>query len=47
LLCGLLDHRAGGAFTVAPDRVAASAERYEQDTGVLVTELHGPDAWSS
>lgn len=43
VLCGLLDTDRGGAFTVAPDQVAAAGHRHEPDTGVLVTELHGPD----
>jgi alpha,alpha-trehalase len=43
LFCGLLDTDRGGAFTVAPDPLVAAGQRYEPDTGVLVTELHGPD----
>jgi GH15 family glucan-1,4-alpha-glucosidase len=43
LFCGLLDTARGGAFTVAPDPLVASGQRYEPDSGVLVTELHGPD----
>jgi GH15 family glucan-1,4-alpha-glucosidase len=43
LLCGLLDTARGGAFTVTPDPLVAAGQRYEADTGVLVTELHGPD----
>ncbi len=43
LLAGILDAERGGAFTVAPDVVTAAGQRYEPDTGVLVTELHGPE----
>jgi alpha,alpha-trehalase len=43
VFCGLLDTARGGAFTVAPDPLVAAGQRYEPDTGVLVTELHGPD----
>ena len=38
LFCSLLDHR-GGAFRLAPVEVVASRQRYEPDTGVLVTEM--------
>jgi GH15 family glucan-1,4-alpha-glucosidase len=43
VVCGLLDTARGGVFTVAPDPVVAAGQRYEPDTGVLVTELHGTD----
>lgn len=43
LFCGLLDARRGGSWTVAPDPVVASRQRYQPDTGVLVTDLRGPD----
>ncbi|HEV3497841.1 MAG TPA: glycoside hydrolase family 15 protein, partial [Actinomycetes bacterium] len=43
VFCGLLDTARGGAFTVAPDPLLAAGQRYEPDTGVLVSELHGPD----
>jgi alpha,alpha-trehalase len=42
LFCGLLDHAAGGRFTVAPDEVIEARQRYEPDTAVLVTELRSP-----
>ena len=42
-LAGLLDAERGGSLTVAPAELRASAQRYLGDTGVLVTELHGPD----
>jgi GH15 family glucan-1,4-alpha-glucosidase len=40
LFCGILDHAAGGHFTVAPDGVVAGRQSYLTDTGVLVTDLH-------
>jgi GH15 family glucan-1,4-alpha-glucosidase len=43
LFCGLLDADRGGAFTVAPEHLVASRHYYEPDSGVLVTELRGPD----
>jgi GH15 family glucan-1,4-alpha-glucosidase len=43
LFCGLLDHARGGHFTVAPEGLVEARQRYEPDTGVLVTELRGPD----
>ncbi len=39
LFCALLDSARGGAFEVAPEGVEASRQRYEPDSGVLVTEL--------
>ncbi|WP_209307727.1 glycoside hydrolase family 15 protein [Geodermatophilus sp. DF01_2] len=42
-LAGLLDAERGGSFTVTPVGLRAAAQRYVEDTGVLVTELHGPD----
>jgi alpha,alpha-trehalase len=39
IFCGLLDHGKGGAFTIAPADLAASRQRYVEDTGVLVTEM--------
>ena len=42
LFCGLLDAARGGSFTVAPDEVIEARQRYEPDTGVLVTELRSP-----
>jgi alpha,alpha-trehalase len=44
LFCGLLDEAGGGSFTVAPEEVTEARQRYEPDTGVLVTELRGPTA---
>ncbi|WP_346620684.1 glycoside hydrolase family 15 protein [Blastococcus montanus] len=43
LLAGLLDAERGGGFHVTPVGLQASAQRYLEDTGVLVTELEGPD----
>ena len=43
LFCGLLDHRNGGSFTVAPENLTGATQRYEPDTGVLVTDLSGPE----
>ncbi|WP_377272931.1 glycoside hydrolase family 15 protein [Peterkaempfera sp. SMS 1(5)a] len=37
--CGLLDHARGGHFTVAPQEPLEARQRYQPDTGVLVTEL--------
>jgi GH15 family glucan-1,4-alpha-glucosidase len=42
-LAGLLDAERGGSLTVAPVGLRESDQRYVEDTGVLVTELHGPD----
>lgn len=42
LFCGLLDHARGGRFTVAPEDLVEARQRYEPDTGVLVTELRAP-----
>jgi GH15 family glucan-1,4-alpha-glucosidase len=39
LFCSLLDGARGGSFTVAPDDVVEARQRYEPDTGVLITEL--------
>jgi GH15 family glucan-1,4-alpha-glucosidase len=39
VLCGLLDHARGGHFSVAPEDLQEARQRYEPDTGVLVTEL--------
>ncbi len=43
LFCALLDRRRGGAFQIAPDDVAEARQRYESDSGVLTTELRGPN----
>ena len=42
-LAGLLDAERGGAFTVRPLGVRAGRQRYIDDTGVLITELEGPE----
>jgi alpha,alpha-trehalase len=39
LFCSILDPDRGGRFTVAPDGLRESAQRYVEDTGVLVTEM--------
>jgi GH15 family glucan-1,4-alpha-glucosidase len=39
LFAALLDHTRGGAFSVAPERPVEARQRYEPDTGVLITEL--------
>ena len=39
LFCALLDTARGGAFAVAPEGLEASCQRYEDDSGVLITEL--------
>ncbi|MFE2110388.1 glycoside hydrolase family 15 protein [Kitasatospora sp. NPDC059463] len=39
LFCGLLDRTRGGHFTLAPEDLVEARQRYEPDTGVLVTEL--------
>lgn len=43
IFCALLDARRGGAFTIAPERLADSRQYYLPDSGVLVTEMRGPD----
>jgi GH15 family glucan-1,4-alpha-glucosidase len=43
LLCGLLDRERGGRFSVAPEGLTEARQRYEPDTGVLVTELRTAD----
>jgi GH15 family glucan-1,4-alpha-glucosidase len=42
LFCGLLDRSRGGHFTMAPEEIVEARQRYEPDTGVLVTELRSP-----
>lgn len=42
LFCGLLDRDRGGHFTITPDGLTEARQRYEPDTGVLVTELRSP-----
>jgi GH15 family glucan-1,4-alpha-glucosidase len=39
LFCALLDHARGGEFRVAPEGLIEARQRYEQDTGILITEL--------
>jgi GH15 family glucan-1,4-alpha-glucosidase len=39
LFCALLDHVRGGEFLLAPEGVIAARQRYEPDTGVLITEM--------
>jgi alpha,alpha-trehalase len=43
LLASLLDAERGGRFVVAPTEVLEARQRYVEDTGVVVTELRGPD----
>src|SRR6516165_7341346 len=42
VFCGLLDPDRGGHFTITPDELTEARQRYEPDTGVLVTELRSP-----
>jgi GH15 family glucan-1,4-alpha-glucosidase len=42
LFCSILDRHRGGCFRVAPDPVVGARQRYEPDSGVLVTELRSP-----
>ncbi|WP_347058586.1 glycoside hydrolase family 15 protein [Blastococcus sp. HT6-30] len=42
-LAGILDAERGGSFAVTPVGLRQSAQRYVPDTGILVTELEGPD----
>ncbi|NEK87797.1 MULTISPECIES: glycoside hydrolase family 15 protein [Geodermatophilaceae] len=39
LFCSLLDSARGGSFIVVPERLVEARQRYEPDTGVLITEL--------
>jgi alpha,alpha-trehalase len=39
LFCGLLDQAGGGQLRVTPEDLVEARQRYEPDTGVLVTEL--------
>jgi GH15 family glucan-1,4-alpha-glucosidase len=39
LFCALLDHARGGEYRVEPEGLVEARQRYEPDTGVLVTEL--------
>ncbi|WP_082523026.1 glycoside hydrolase family 15 protein [Geodermatophilus sp. Leaf369] len=42
-LAGLLDHERGGEFSISMAGLETADQRYLDDTGVLLTELHGPD----
>lgn len=42
LFCGLLDAARGGAFRIAMDDATEARQYYEDETGVLVTEMRGP-----
>ncbi|WP_437320183.1 glycoside hydrolase family 15 protein [Sorangium sp. So ce385] len=42
VFCRILDAARGGAFTVSPDILVASGQRYIEDTGILVTEMQSP-----
>ena len=42
VFCSLLDTGRGGSFRIAPDDVIDARQRYEPDSGVLVTEMRGP-----
>jgi alpha,alpha-trehalase len=39
LFCSILDPDRGGQFTIGPDGLLESAQRYEKDTGVLITNM--------
>jgi alpha,alpha-trehalase len=39
VFCSLLDTTRGGAFRLAPEMIVEARQRYELDSGVLVTEL--------
>ena len=43
VFCSLLDRNRGGHFRLRPHGLRAAGHAYIPDTGVLVTELHGPD----
>ncbi|MDP8922732.1 MAG: glycoside hydrolase family 15 protein, partial [Chloroflexota bacterium] len=43
LFCRILDVARGGAFTIGPEEITEARQYYEPDTGVLVTEMRGPD----
>lgn len=42
-LAALLDHERGGSLDLELTGLRAADQRYLDDTGVLLTELHGPD----
>jgi alpha,alpha-trehalase len=39
LFCSLLDHDRGGRFAIVPEGLVEARQRYETDTGVLITEM--------
>src|SRR5262245_28510498 len=39
VFCALLDQGRGGEYRVAPEGLVEARQRYEPDTGVLITEL--------
>jgi alpha,alpha-trehalase len=43
VFAGILDHRLGGALRTAPAGLRGGRQRYRGTTGVLETELDGPD----
>ena len=42
MFCSILDHRRGGRFLVAPESPSEARQRYEPDSGVLITEMRSP-----
>lgn len=43
VFCSLLDHGRGGHFRLRPRDLRAAGHAYIPDTGILVTEMHGPE----
>src|SRR6516162_9040392 len=43
LFCALLDQGLGGEFRVAPEGLVEARQRYEPETGILITELRTED----
>jgi alpha,alpha-trehalase len=43
LFAGVLDTERGGHFRITPAEVREARQRYEADTGVVVTDLRGPE----
>ncbi|MGH9027208.1 MAG: glycoside hydrolase family 15 protein [Acidimicrobiia bacterium] len=43
VFCALLDRQRGGHFTVAPEGLVESRQRYETDTALIVTEMKSRD----
>ncbi|HVM35820.1 MAG TPA: glycoside hydrolase family 15 protein [Actinomycetota bacterium] len=43
VFCSLLDRNRGGHFLLRPEGLHSAGHAYLPDTGVLVTELHGPN----